>query len=1055
MSFFAQSPRLFSVPAGVSFLPAFATALLDGVLVPGFPDRSDPLALSAARIFVPTRRAAKALASEIARRQGATAAILPQILPLGSLAEAEEAGLFDPVSHAEFAAASANEAIGDLDRRLILTELILKWGSAIRHAICHIDEAGNMVLDDTETFSVLRAPGQAFYLARELAALIDEILIEGVEWNALRNLVPNAFDRYWSITLDFLKIVAELWPRHLQERGLVDSAQRRMDMIRAEAKRLQNNLPQGPMIVAGSTGTNAATAELIATISRLPQGAVVLPGLDKYLDDAAWQALAADTGTGKLAEALDTRAGHPQATLARLLRRLGVGRGDIRDLAQPQDALDQRMRFVSEALRPAETTEKWNAYRQANTGTAIEALLANVTYIDAENERAEALAIAVAMREALEDPAQTAALITPDRNLARRVRAELKRWDITVDDSGGESLFSQPAGILATLALSLLEPSGDGATAAALLHHNDMRLALSGHEFRRLAELTEVAVLRGADLRLDDVEAMIRHGRLLQSDAHAHPAKKAISDEDWMDIARFLTRLRDALTPLSSVSGCLPVKNWFALHAEVFRTLTAPPQDVETPASEDRAALDAVFRSFEQTADRNIQFDLPGYRALFESVLREATVRGPQASHPRLKILGLLEARLLPAGMKILAGMDEGVWPPAAKNDAFLNRPMREALGLTPPERRNGQTAHDFVDGMGAEKVIVTRARKRGDAPAIPSRLIQRMEALAGDAWGHCLERGEKLLHWAEMLDTPEAKRTIARPEPKPPLELRPQRMSVTEIETWRRDPYAIYAQKILRLQKLDAPGSQQSIADIGTAVHAVLAAFHRGATNVETFSEAKLRIERLAENVLAEYRKNEIFDTFKWPRIKKALQRFVEWNDARQSSIATIFPEIKGETDFVLDDGSRFVLNARADRVDVLQDGSVALIDYKTGNIPTAKQTNAGFAPQLTLEATIATQGGFREVPAGSPVSQALFLKIKDDNSRMEHMVGERKGEKPLATLIEEHRRGLLQLANQFRNSATAYPPRPYPQFEKQYNDYDHLARVKEWQAGPDGGEE
>ncbi len=866
-------PRLFSVPAGAPFLTTLAGALLEGTLIPGFPDASDPLALSAARIFVPTRRAAKALASEIARRQG-TAAILPQILPLGSLAEGDDSNLFDPVSFDDFGLADARESISELDRRLVLTKLILNWGSAIRHAICHIDENGRKIVDDTEMFAVLKAPGQAFYLARELATLIDEILIEGVAWERFRALVPDQFDRYWSITLDFLKIVAEHWPHYLQERGLTDGAQRRIDLIRAEAQRLQKNPPAEPMIVAGSTGTNAATAELMATICRLPQGAVVLPGLDMHLDKSAWEMLAPDTHEDRPEHGKETAAGHPQAALARLLKRLGVTRGGVQQLAMPETTIGQRMIFVSEALRPAETTEQWQVYRKANDDGALLDVLSQVTFINAENERMEALAIAVAMREALEDPAQTAALITPDRNLARRVRSELKRWDILIDDSGGESLFSQPAGILANLTLAVLAPGNLALTIMALLQHAHMRLGFPSDEYRRLASLTEITALRGFDPDLGDVEDTIRRAKASCTDPYAHAVKKSIGDDDWVGIAQILQRLNTALAPLRAIKGHLPINSWFSLHADVIQALTDGPEEEGEPA-DDFAVLFDLCQSFADSDGGGIELDLAGYAALFESVTREAVVRGPQNAHPRLKILGLLEARLLPADIKIIAGLDEGVWPPPAKSDAFLNRPMRATLGLTPPERRIGQTAHDFLEAMGAAKVIVTRARKRGDAPAIPSRLIQRMEALAGQAWVTCSARGERLLRLAEALDNSKNALAIGRPDPKPALELRPQRLSVTEIETWRRDPYAIYAQKILRLQKLEGPGNQQSIADIGSAVHEVLAAFYRSAPERETLIEARERIENLAEDVLTDFRKDETFNTFKWPRVQKGFGAF------------------------------------------------------------------------------------------------------------------------------------------------------------------------------------
>ena len=1057
----SAAPRLFTIPSGAPFIPSFVEALLSQRLIPGFPDTGNPLAMSAARIFVPTRRAARALASEIAAQLGAGAAILPQILPLGALAESGEEGLFDPFARAGAEVLDGVEAIPDLDRRLQLTRLILQWGEAIRHAICSVDEQGIIQQDESESFAVTRAPGQAYHMAGELAALIDEMIIEEVDWRALQKLALGNYDRYWSITLEFLQIAMRHWPAFLAETGQIDAVRRNVILAEAGARRLSENRLEQPYIVAGSTGTNAATAKLMAAIARLPKGAVVLPGLDHQMDAASWQMLHARVPS-------EYASGHPQGALARLLERLGAEPQYVRPLAQTSVEIAPRMTFLSFALLPPESTNLWNAFRKEHDATAMGQALAGVAYIDAATERQEAQAIAIAMREALETPGRTAALITPDRNLARRVRSELRRWDIIVDDSGGETLRDQPAGVLARLAIQLapaLSPSNPGAVGQretdpvsllALLHHGDLRLGLDAVEIRKLAQLIETGLLRGPALPLQDTEAAIANARESAARRHAHPARHRLSNDDWELIANGLDRIKGALYPLAVMSGRQALTDWFAaLRAGVSQLIATAP-DNAAPARADLEALDTMISAFRAVPDTGLSLDRAEFAAFFDRAVFETTVRGPANAHPRLKILGLLEARLLSADLNILAGLDETIWPPAAPSDAFLNRPMRRELGLPPPERRLGQTAHDFVEAMGAGAVILTRSSKRDGAPAIPSRLIQRLRALAGEeAWTECSARGRRILDLADALDHSSEVKPAQRPEPRPPLHLRPNSLSVTRIETWRRDPYAIYAERVLKLQPLEPPALIKTAADIGTALHQAIEQFQYGTSGNETREAAHLRMKGVAADVFASLLEDTNIRIFSWPRIEAALHSFTDWAFQRREEIANIETEADGRIEIPLTDGTGFVLTARADRIEVRRGADVVLVDYKSRRAPTAKEINAGFAPQLTLEAAIAERGGFENIPDGCSVAGAIYLTLIGNDGVKEHAIGvSSKAQKSFQQLKEEHLAGLVDLASQYRLEQTPYLSRPYPQFVNQYGVYDHLARVKEWSVGTGEGE-
>ncbi len=756
-------------------------------------------------------------------------------------------------------------------------------------------------------------------MSGELANLIDELIIEDVAWERLDPLVLPEFDPYWRITLDFLNIAIEQWPKILAERNLVDKARRQVALIEAQSRRMQDGTLSGPVIAIGSTGTNRATARLLGAIARAPKGAVVLPGLDLDLDDRTWAMIAGDPGQN-----IEASFTHPQAALSRLLGLLQVKREVVVSLGEAAQSLAARDTFVSEALRPAESTDEWIAYRGSVDANELDAALQGVSLIEAADEREEALALAIAMRHVLETPCETAALVTPDRNLARRVRTELLRWGVDAEDSAGEPLSTSPIGALARLAIACAASKMEVADLAALLTHPLLRLGLSREDVARRAALLEIGLLRSASAAgclaeriVGEPSALIAAARDEADSPFAHPAKKRISAEEWASIEDLLSRLGAQFAPLLNLRGKLTLDRWVAAHRDTVDAISSPEDD--GLESEDREALDALFDELMQNAPDRMTFDVESYGLFFAAVAREIILREATQAHPRLQILGLLEARLIDVDVILLGGLDETVWPPQARTDAFLNRPMRAALGLTPPERKLGQTAHDFAQAMGKGKVILSRARKRDGAPVVASRFLQRMAALGRKDWEACRERGDYYLRLARAIDRPASIAPPSeRPLPRPPVELRPTRLSVTQIETLRRDPYAIYAEKILGLKELDPLGGVLGAGEFGSAIHAALERFVDGHPVGPLPPDAREKLRALFREELTAQLQDADFVALRWPRLEKTIDFYLGFEARRRDKIKMIKTECEGKLDILLDDGSIFTLTARADRIEL-----------------------------------------------------------------------------------------------------------------------------------------
>ena len=1023
-------PNVLTISPALPFLETFVAALRAGDVVPCFAPGGDPLALADATIYVPTRRAAAALRETLLASARGGSLLLPRILPLGAL-EATETELILAEPDPAAAGLPLPQAASHVWRRLRLAQLIQAWAQAIGGALRSIDASGREVVDEQEHFAVATSAVDAFALAGDLAGLIDEMLIEDVEWGALDTLNMASFDDYWRITTTFLTIAVERWPEILRAHGLVDPAARQIALVDAQARQLAEGRAAGPVIAIGSTGTNKATAHLLAAIARAPQGAVVLPGLDQELDDASF-ALA----VGADAQGREPSHGHPQSAIARLLPILGIARRDVRALGTPEPTRAARARLVNEALRPAETTELWRAFRKRTTKKAMAEALADVALIEAADEREEALCLAIALREALETPGRTAALITPDRELARRVRGELLRWNIEIADTGGEPLANRPLGVLARLVAAATASGLAAREMTALLGHPLAAFGRPRAEVARLARALEIGVLRVVPLDGRDRDGIFSEARAAAGEATAHPAQKAIRDETWEAMAALWDEVAVSLAPLRDLNGVQPLAHWVAAQRAAVLSTAAPADPSETDA------LGALFDELSGDAS-TLAFDAPGYAILFGRLAGEIVLQNTDRPHPRLAIYGLLEARLLPADVVLLGGLDETIWPPQARSDAFLNRPMRAALGLSSPERRIGQTAHDFAQAMGHQKIVVSRARKRGGAPTVASRFLLRLAALAEKVWDPVCARGADYVEMAHALDRPLTRpKPATRPCPRPEVALRPARLSVTRIETLRRDPYAIFASHVLRLAPLPQVGTAIDFSELGSRMHDALHAFARAREAHGTPQVRRGKLLAILEDSFAQALRDPTFRAFRWTSLQKAADLFLGFDAAQRELAREIVTETTGKLDLLLADGSPFVLSARADRIDLHRDGSALIVDYKTGQPPGLSEVRVGFAPQLTLEAAILRRGGFGMRHDGAIA--ATYVKLGGrDGGRLAPLTFK---DEAFADVVERHFEGAKQLLSSFRSQETGYPSRPFPKFAKAYGDYDHLARVREW---------
>ena len=1051
---------VFTVPVGRPFLACLAEAILAGHLPRVGGPVPSPIHLSHMTLLLPTRRATRALGDAFLAASGGAALLLPRIRPI-SEGQEDLALLADGFGGTGFGAdLDIAPAISEIERRLVLTKLVLQWSKALR---------GSDIGDGSEPYAAAGAstPAQAANLAAELAQLMDMVETEGVSLDGLKDLVPDEFAAHWGQTLEFLKIVVEQWPNYLAASGKISPSARRNQVILAEAARLAALRPTGPVIVAGVTGSIPSTVALMRAVMTLPNAAIVLPALDQWIDDASAELIP------------KAHPEHPQFGLAKLLAALGVARSDVRTLGEKVQSphLAARQRLVSEAMRPAPTLELWQRYVADTPPKTVSAACTGVSLIEPATADEEAEIVALILRRAVDTPGATAALVSPDRLLARRVVNRLETMGVAVDDSAGRPLAKTPPGAFLNLVIDAWADDFAPVPLVALLKHPLLRLAMPVPVVRRAARALELMAFRVPYLGrgLDGVMAAVEAAEQdLGERRRRQRAALRLRTEDHAAVRALVDALAKAYAPLVEAAArsedAQSLKVWAKAHSVVAATLAEtgePPTPGET--TEEAAPLselwrgdagEAAHRFFAEVIDEGMSApDIAAvdYPDLYRGLTSGINVRPRLPAHPRISIWGPFEARLQQPDVIILGALNDGTWPASADPGAWLNRPMRAQLGLPSPEDKIGYAAHDFTSFLGAERVYLTRAAKMDGVPTVPSRWLMRLTALLDGAETRTgknargmLASSEPWQAWARARDDVAKSAPIGAPAPLPAFEWRPRKLPVTAIERWLANPYAIYAQHVLKLEKLDAIGGEPGAALKGQIIHDAL---HRFAQRYPKDLPADIAARLLdeARAAMQAYAAHPRVAAFWLPRFERFAAWFAETEPARRDGMTTTIAEVEGET--VLPGlALPFVLKARADRVDIGA-STIVITDYKTGRAPPDKRVLSGASPQLPLEAAIALAGGFTGI-AGKSIARLAYIRVSGGEPPGEYRTIKTDD---TAGLAEQTRRGLERLIARFDDPATPYRAVRRAAFagSYDYDDYAHLARVAEWSGGDEPGEE
>lgn len=985
-------PALYSIPAH----RAFADALVTGILAQ---HGRDPLKLAQGMILLPSSRAVRAVGDAFVRQSGG-GLLLPRLVGIGDPELGEQVGgALDPLGEGD----AIPPAIPAMRRQMILARMV---------------QAGATQPMDA---------AQALMLGQALGAVLDQMQVERLAPSALSGIsLSDDLSAHWQSSLDLFSILIGRWPAELARLGMVDLAARRNLLFDRLAARWSDHPPAGFVIAAGISTTAPAVAGLLRIIAGMAGGAVVFAGLDQDMDDDAWTAIgpfAADPATGRAPAGHET---HPQYALKRLLDRMSATRDDVAQWrwGSEHDARAVRGRNISNAMLPPRLTSRWRDLKTADRS------LAGVEALEVATPGEEAQAIAIALREAIETPERTAALVTPDRQLATRVSAHLRRWGVEADDSAGQPLSRLPPG---TLLIAMAQAVAERFAPVALLALLKHPLVMRGTD--RLAWLDGV---RALDLLLRGPRpqaGLIGIDQLLHArDDDRQPGLREQVREWW-------PQARALLAPLEAAFGSAPdlTSQLAAIRAQA-GALTG---DAIWAGHQGHAAADLFAEMEEAAIDGPRTADIRSLPTLMDHMLAGVSVRPPQGGHPRIAILGLVEAQLVQADLMILGGLNEGTWPGLPAPDPWLAPRIRRELGLPGLETRIGLAAHDFASALGAPHVLITRARRGNGGPAIASRFWLRLKAMAGPQW----TSADRYAALAQAIDLPDGHWPAARPAPVPPVAARPTLIPVTDVDRLKADPFAFYAKRILRLARLDPVDADAGPAWRGTAVHDILQRWAEAGT---------LDPADLEDRARAMFDRPEVHPLLKalWqPRLIEAIRwiaQQVAQDKADGRTILAVEQDGKAEIAGV-------TLVGKADRIDRMPDGTIGIVDYKTGKPPSARQVKAGYALQLGLLGLIAeAEGGFPGVEgkrvAGAFEYWSLAKKGDQFGYRESPVDPLGKRDKIVTADFTAHAHDqFADIARDYLLGTAPFDAQVNPEVAS-YGDYDQLMRLEEWYGRDDG---
>ena len=996
--------NIYNISPRYSFLDVLAKYVLETA-------KEQNLNIANDLILLPTRRSCRYLKEIFFNLNGKNASLLPTIRSLGDI---DENGIALLDYENEELEIDLPPAISSIERNLILSSMV---------------KVKMKDLSEEQTYS----------LAVDLAHLMDTVEMEELSFDNLKNIVSVEYSEHWQETLEFLKIITEEYPKVLAYYNLINPVARKVKLIEKQIDFWKKYPRKGRIFAGGSTGSLVPIAKMLKTIANMKNGFLILPGLDKNISDSDFEILTSD---------LTLNQNHPQYGLLKLIKGLSLKVSDIPELPLYENydiAPQSREALSSYIMLSPQMNDSWENLRKSQKFE--QNTLDGVSEITFDDESEEVLGLSLLLRKSIEENKKTL-LITPDRKIAKSVSNKLKRWNVLVDDSAGIPASDTITGNYFLLVLKMIYDDFSPYSLLAVLKHKYTHLGYSKEALETIITKFEKDILRlyGNVKNIEDIEALLNlsPSSLAKKSPRYNSKQTESSTPIISDLIKRVKGLTNDFYTLMKSKEKYNLYDLLVKHIQLVESFVSS-EEINTNdtlyssdlheqfSSEIRDLLDSLKVLKNKKDNLNIDcMTASAYFVFISNYFLSLNLRPTIGTDSNIAIMNSIEARLLPADLYIMSGLTDGVFPSVSSDDPWMNRAMKASFGLPLPERKIGLSSHDFIEFFCKKNVIMTHSSKIDKKTTITSRWLSKFSAIKEICNIKTDDYVSKeVKSWINNFNIEKNISRYLRPAPKLPKEIRmkPIKFSATEIETFLKDPYEIFVKKFLSLYKQDEINSNQLHIEFGDIIHNALDIFVKN--NYQTSDE----LLNLMQQQISPTMNISQIDFWK-PRFKEIAEWFVKSYTENKNKIQKSIVEEKGSFEFIKD----FILEAKADRIDVLTDGTLSIMDYKTGNPPSEKSVKRGDSPQLLVETIIAENNGYKNLPKNSKVSEIKYIKLKKDDLGHEIIIDD------IEDAVNNLQKILFNTVKEFRNEDTPFYSQPNESKKLKFSNYDHLARIKEW---------
>ncbi len=833
----------------------------------------------------------------------------------------------------------------------------------------------------TQVFGENISFSHALNIASQLKNLFDDIERQEIDMEKIHEIDDSDLAQHRQFTLDFLKKFYVRVKNSILKDNVFSKVAYQNLIINYFAATIDSQGLKSPLVVAGSTGSVNFSKKLIKSIAADKNGHVVLYGLNQEVERVEKEV-------------------HPQFILSELLKFIEVEKSAVVEIAEEKFKICDELRvdLLLTSMLPSEETHAWQ--RLEKNLKVTEDLEKNFSYVQAKNEIEEARIIAAAASQA-SLVNKRVAIIANDHKFVELLKAELRKFLVKYNDARSLNLSSSKLVGLILLLFELLENDFESATLLAVLKH-----PFSIYLDEKTLVDFEVKVLR--EQRSGDGLVALKE------------KIKFAQDEEMKN---FFASFLENIEPLKNLYGNVELSKYFLAITQVIENFSAKTWQelIELePAAEE---LGEFFKKLQNAGEFVV--DVKESSRFFQSLFAQISYFEHSDSLASIQIMSTIEARLLNFDLMIVSSLNQGDFP-QIEGENWLGRKIRSDLGIDLSAKKYGQNAYDFCNYLSNESVILTRCHVKGGALAIASPFILRLEILCKKL-AIKLDDGKKYFDLLEKLDFVEASKIKVKAQelsPKPPLEYRPKKLSITEIPKLLSDPYQIYAKRILQLRELNRIDYEPEFREFGTFVHKALEDYIKNSQ--EEFFMQK------AENIFAKFFISNEAKLIWWPKFENIFQNFIVENKGLQSSKDCVEVSIKM---FVKD----VLISGKIDRVSFFGD-EVEIFDYKTGQIPSTKDVACGLQPQLTIYALMLILGSIENLKNISPEKIKSLSYWKLSATAESEVKKVFKDHEEIKIVIAAAKIGLEKLIEHFNDSNNGYASDLEPQRK---HEYSHLARI------------